>query len=183
MISLLRRYRDVPLGLKLFLAFTLGRIPIHTLRLFGYRHIFGVKIGRSTSVHWRLVFFEPSGVSIGSNSVVGNDCFLDGRRGLKVGNNVNIGGHVQVFTLEHNPQAPDFGVQGGPVVISDRAYVATRSTILPGVTIGEGAVVAAGAVVTKDVEPFTIVGGVPARKIGDRSRDLDYVLDYHLPFQ
>ncbi len=69
------------------------------------------------------------------------------------------------------------------MVIGDRAYVATRATILPGTVIGEGAVVAAGAVVTKDVPAFAIVGGVPAKVIGERTQNLDYSLDYHLPFQ
>ena len=134
-------------------------------------------------MHWRTVFFDPSGVAIGRNSIIGNDCFLDGRRSLRIGENVNIGGHVQIFTLEHDPQSPDFGVQGGPVVIDDYVYVASRATILPGVTIGRGAVIAAGAVVTRDVPPFKIYGGVPAREIGDRTEELRYRLDFHLPFQ
>ncbi|MBY6683241.1 acyltransferase [Rhodococcus sp. BP-316] len=140
-------------------------------------------MGRNTSLHWRAAFFAPEGVAIGSNSIIGNDCFLDGRSGLIIGNNVNIGGHVQIFTLEHDVQAKDFGVDGGPVEIGDRVYIASRSTILPGVAIGEGAVVAAGAVVTRNVEPFTIVGGVPARKIGERNPAINYTLGYHLPFQ
>jgi maltose O-acetyltransferase len=60
--------------------------------------------------------------------------------------------------------------------------VGTRALILPGVTIGEGAVVAAGAVVTRDVEPYTIVGGVPARFLRQRSRDLEYELNYRKRF-
>lgn len=170
-------------GAQLFGAFVIGRIPIHRVRLWWYRHVLKMTIGQRTSVHWRAVFYRPSGISIGSNSILGNDCFLDGRRGLTIGDNVNIGGHVQIFTLEHDPDRPDFGVKGGPVTIHERAYVATRATILPAVTIGEGAVVAAGAVVTRDVAPFTIVGGVPARFIRNRSRDLGYVLDYHHPLQ
>ncbi|WP_091122287.1 acyltransferase [Nocardioides terrae] len=142
-----------------------------------------MRIGAHTSFHWRATFYQPDGVRIGAHTIIGNDCFLDGRRTLVIGDNVNIGGHVQIFTLEHNPDAHDFAVQGGPVVIGDRAYVATRATILPGVTIGEGAVVAAGAVVTKDVAPYAIVGGVPAKFLRERSRDLDYVLDFHLPLQ
>ncbi|MFD7007657.1 acyltransferase [Rhodococcus jostii] len=102
---------------------------------------------------------------------------------ISIGANVNIGGHVQIYTLEHDPNALDFGTKGGEVVVGDRAYIATRATILPGVRIGEGAVVAAGAVVTRDVDPYVIVGGVPARPIGERRRDIAYELGYHLPFQ
>lgn len=174
---------DYLVGLQLFLAFVVGRVPSHRLRLWCYRGILGIKIGNSSSFHWRAAFFSPQNLSIGTNSIIGNDAFLDARRGITIGNNVNIGGHVQIFTLEHDPQDSEFGIKGGPVVIGDRSYVATRATILPGVRIGEGAVVAAGAVVTKDVPEFTIVGGVPARTIGERSRELTYNLNYHLPFQ
>jgi maltose O-acetyltransferase len=178
-----QRGRRLGQGFGLYLVFLVGRVPNHRFRLWYYRRVLGMAIGAHTSFHWRAAFYGPSGVSIGAHTIIGNDCFLDGRRTLRIGDNVNMGGHVQVFTLEHDPQAADFGVQGGPVVIEDRVYVATRATILPGVTIGEGAVVAAGAVVTKDVAPYTIVGGVPARLIGERTRDLTYQLDWHQPFQ
>jgi acetyltransferase-like isoleucine patch superfamily enzyme len=175
-----RRYRG---GWQLFGAFVVGRIPLHRFRLWWYRHVLHMRIGPGSSFHWRAAFYRPDRITIGHNSVIGNDTFLDGRRGLTIGDNVNIGGHVQVFTLEHDPDAHDFGVVGAPVTIGDRAYVATRATVLPGVTIGEGAVVAAGAVVTKDVAPFTLVGGVPAKFIRERSRDLDYTLGFHHPMQ
>lgn len=174
---------DYLVGLQLFIAFVVGRIPNHVLRLLVYRRILKIRIGANSSFHWRAAFFSPQRLNIGANSIIGNDAFLDARRGIDIGDNVNIGGHVQIFTLEHDPQDSEFGIKGGPVSIGDRCYIATRSIILPGVRIGEGAVVAAGAVVTKDVPEFTIVAGVPARKIGDRSRDLTYQLDYHLPFQ
>lgn len=182
-MKLLRDIKRSLHGLRLFMVFLVGRVPNHQFRLFCYRNLFGMTIGRNSTVHWRAVFFAPEGVSIGSNCIVGNDVFLDGRMGISLGENVNIGGHAQIFTLEHDPNSPDFGVKGGEVIIGDRAYIASRSTILPGVAIGRGAVVAAGAVVTKDVPDFSIVGGVPARVIGKRSEELDYRLDYHLPFQ
>lgn len=182
-MALWKRTMKYVVGLQLFIGFVVGRIPIHAVRLFCYRYALRMRIGSGTSIHWRASFFGPGHIVIGNNSVIGNDVFLDGREQLTIGDNVNLGGHVHVYTLEHDPQAADFGTKGGPVTIHDRAYIASRSTILPGVTIGEGAVVAACAVVTADVPPFTIVGGVPARKIGDRQEHLAYTLGHHLPFQ
>jgi acetyltransferase-like isoleucine patch superfamily enzyme len=176
----MRRYQR---GFRLFAVYLTGRIPNHRLRILLYRHVFGVTIGDNSSIHWHARFFKPEGVTIGRNCVLGDDLFLDGRRGLRIGDNVNISGGVHIYTLEHDPQAPDFGTQGGPVTIGDRVYLATRSIILPGLTVGEGAVVAAGAVVVKDVPAYTIVGGVPAKVIGERNSHLDYELNYHLPFQ
>lgn len=170
-------------GFKLWVGFLVGRVPVHFFRLAMYRNIFGMGIGPRTSIHWRLAFFAPQGITIGAHSIIGNDCFMDGRLGLNIGNNVNIGGHVQIFSVGHDPQSATFGTKGGPVYIADNVYIATRATILPSVKIGEGAVVAAGAVVAKDVPPYTIVGGVPAVAIGERTRELGYELDFHMPFQ
>jgi maltose O-acetyltransferase len=170
-------------GIVLWVAFVVGRVPFLTVRMFVYRRVLRMDLATNVTMHWRTVFFHPGGVRIGRNTIVGNDCFLDGRDGLTIGSNVNIGGHVHIFTLEHDPNASDFGAKGGPVIVGDRAYIASRSTILPGVTIGEGAVVAAGAVVTKDVAPFEIVGGVPAKHISWRRKDVTYELDFHMPLQ
>ncbi|WP_370630610.1 DapH/DapD/GlmU-related protein [Mucilaginibacter sp. 21P] len=87
-----------------------------------------------------------------------------------------------IWTLHHDYNSPDFAQAGAPVVIEDYAWVCSRAIILPGVTIGRGAVVAAGAVVTRDVAPYTVVGGTPAKKIADRNPDLVYNLgEYILP--
>jgi maltose O-acetyltransferase len=170
-------------GAILYFIFLVGRVPSHLFRLFMYRRVFGVKIGRGSTVHWRCRFFQPNGVSIGDHSIVGNDAFLDGRYGLNIGNNVNIGGEVAIFTAQHDVDDPSFRMVGGTVTVNDYVYVGSRATILPGVTIGKGAVVAASALVTKDVPPYTVVGGVPASKIKERARDLNYKPSYRLPFQ
>jgi maltose O-acetyltransferase len=133
-------------------------------------------------VHRGARWYSPGGVRIGEFTTVGNDAFLDGRYGISIGDNVNIGGQVSVFTAEHDPASPHFGVAGAPVEIGSYAYVATGALVLPGVKVGEGAVVAAGAVVTSDVDPFTIVGGVPAKPIGERPRDLRYRCQFRMPF-
>jgi len=99
---------------------------------------------------------------------VGNHAFLDGRKGITIGNNVNIAGEVRIYTMEHDIYSPVFGGAGAPVAINDWAYIGSRVTILPGVVIGEGAVVASGAVVTRSVAPWCMVGGVPAKFIQER---------------
>lgn len=190
-----------------FLCTLTGLIPSHTIRLFLYRYIFRIEIGPQTSIHWLARFNQPSGVSIGRNSIIGNEVFLDGRyfrvwksgenkiagyirdfikpevRPVRIGNNVSIAGQVHIYTMEHDIDDPDFRETGAPVVIKDYAVIGTRVTILPGVTIGEGAVVATGAVVTKDVDPYTLVGGVPAKYIKDRNHNLRYKLHFARLFQ
>jgi len=183
-----------------YLATVTGTIPSHTVRLFLYRNFFRVKIGRDSSVHWRAQFNNPAGVAIGHNTIIGNDAFLDGRfkrkgesyskqlfgnapRPLTIGNNVSIAGEARIYTMEHDIDSPDFSETGAPVIIEDFAVIGTRVTILPGVTVGKGAVVASGAVVTKDVPEYTVVGGVPAKFIKHRTKNLKYTLKFARLFQ
>jgi acetyltransferase-like isoleucine patch superfamily enzyme len=161
-----------------FVAEVAGRLPSHKLRLLILRRMLKVSIGRRTSVHRGCRFYRPTGVQIGSHTVINRDILLDGRMGLIIGENVSISEGTAIFTLEHDPNSPDFANRGATVCIEDYVFVGARAIILPGVTVGRGAVVAASAVVTRDVAPYTIVGGVPARPIGQRRRDLAYTLDY-----
>lgn len=190
-----------------FLATLTGLIPSHTIRLFLYRSLFRIKIGKDSSIHWLARFNLPSGIEIGHNTIIGNDAFLDGRayrtwkegqnrilaylqdyfhpteHSLRIGNNVSIAGEVRIYTMQHDIDDPDFREVGAAVVIDDYVVIGTRVTILPGVHIGKGAVVAAGAVVTRDVAAYTMVGGVPAQFIRNRSKDLRYTLKFARLFQ
>jgi acetyltransferase-like isoleucine patch superfamily enzyme len=93
---------------------------------------------------------------------------------LKIGNNVNVSHYTLIQTLTHDPQNPDFVCLCKPVVVEDHVWIGARAIILPGVTLGEGCVIGAGAVVTKDVPPYTIAVGNPARVVRERTRDLRY---------
>lgn len=168
--------------LRLYLLAMLGYVPCHRIRNFFYRSA-GVRLPRTSSIHWRARFFNPQNLSIGEHTTIGNDGFFDARDGITIGASVNIAAEVRIYTREHDIDDPYFGETGGPVVIEDYAYVGTRVTILPGVRIGRGAVVATGAVVTRDVPPYLLVGGVPARVIRERSHDLRYKLGYAKRFQ
>jgi acetyltransferase-like isoleucine patch superfamily enzyme len=166
------------LALRLFLWNKIfSRIPFSLIRLFFIR--FYITLNKNTNIltNVELLFsgISRSQISVGKNSVVNSYCLLDGRHyPIKIGNNVDIGRETAILTLGHDPNDDNHIVKGAPVVIEDYVWVAIRTTILPGVTIGRGAVIAAGSVVTKDVKPMDIVAGNPARKIGTRNSSLKY---------
>jgi acetyltransferase-like isoleucine patch superfamily enzyme len=163
--------------LRDFCAEAIGRMPGHGLRVWLYRRL-GIRIGQKTSVHRGCRFYAPRNVRIADHTIINRDVLLDGRSGLEIGENVSISEGAMILTLEHDPNSPEFAARGAQVVIGDYVFVGARAIILPGVTLGRGAVVAAGAVVRRDVLEYQIVGGVPARPIGQRSPDLRYRLDY-----
>lgn len=118
---------------------------------------------------------NPKGLTIGENSSIGPNVLLDARSGLKIGKCVTIAYDAIIWTLHHDMNSTTFEGKGGKVTIDDYAWLCSRCIILPGVTIGKGAVVASGAVVTKDVEPYTVVGGTPAKVVGQRAiKDYTY---------
>jgi acetyltransferase-like isoleucine patch superfamily enzyme len=169
-------------GMRFLISRGVGQLPSHRMRLLLYRKWFGLRAQPSVHIYRGLELRKASRVRIGDHTIVGHDNILDGRGGITLGRNVNLSSQVAIWTMQHDPQSADFGVRVGEVVVEDRAWLSFRSTILPGVRIGEGAVVAAGAVVTADVAPYDIVGGIPARPVGRRTRDLRYDLGPGEPF-
>ncbi len=176
----IRYYRDqFEAGLKRYMSVKIGMWPSHRLRRFFYRHVFLMDMEENVTLYGRNEIWDPHKISIGQGSIIGDRAFLDGRYGIQIGNHVNMGFDVMIFTNQHDVQSKTFATDGknGPVVIGDRVWISARSVILPRVTIGEGAVIAAGSVVTKDVEPYSIYGGIPAKKIGTRNTELTYTFD------
>lgn len=149
-------------------------LPSHAAREALWRGLLRMDLARGSSIHLGLRLTTIGGVTIGAGTTIDQGALLDGRGGLTIGRAVTTGLDVCLLTADHDPQSPTFAGRLAPVEIGDRAWLGTRAMVLPGVKVGEGAVVAAGAVVTRDVAPYTIVGGVPARVIGERSRELDY---------
>lgn len=168
------KLRQAVSGAQFLFSDTLGSVPIRAVRNALAKKMLGVSLPDSAQLYrWREIRAGKN-ITIGENTIIGLWSSLDGRSGITIGEQVNISSEVAIWTLQHDHRDPEFGNVGGAVVVGDRAWLSFRSTILPGVTIGEGAVVAAGSVVTKDVAPYMIVGGIPAKIIGERNRDLTY---------
>jgi O-antigen/teichoic acid export membrane protein/acetyltransferase-like isoleucine patch superfamily enzyme len=170
-------------GVKYLTNYLMSYVPSYTLRYLWYRNVLGWDIGEGTTIlmgqYIQMTGIRTSGrrVSIGNGTVINQKCLIYTSSGLIIGNHVSISAEVALITGTHNINDPNFTSDYRPIVIDDYVWIGTRAMILQGVTIGQGAVVMAGAVVTHDVEPFSIVGGVPAKPIAERRlRDLSYRL-------
>lgn len=161
---------------EVFILHCAGLIPLHTVRNAIYI-LGGIRMDKGSTIHTRARFYYPANIHIGRDTIIGEGAVLDGRDKLVIGNHVDMASEVMIYNAYHDLKSPHFDPIMKPVKIEDYVFIGPRATILPGVTLGKGAVVAAGAVVTKDVPPLTIVGGVPAEKIGTRDeKSLGYVL-------
>ena len=174
MIHKFKQYVRVWLNSRewLFIAL-LKRIPSRRIRIALLR-CKGANIANDVAMFASIEIRNPEGLVIGNGCSIGPKVLLDARKGLKIGNSVTIAYDAIIWTLHHDMNASDFRTIGANTTIDDYAWICSRSIILPGVHIGEGAVVASGAVVTKDVPPYTVVGGIPAMKIGERNQNLNY---------
>ncbi len=169
--KILTRFYNYFLDFELMVLRWINHIPSHIIRKLFYS-LAGVRIGKGSVIHMWANFFNPGGIVIGEDTIIGDHAFLDGRAPLIIGNHVDIASSVMIYNSEHNVHSNEFSVVDKvveePVKIGDYVFIGPRVIILPGVTIGKGAVVGAGAVVTKNVPDFAIVGGVPAKVIGER---------------
>jgi maltose O-acetyltransferase len=168
-------------GLYFLILLMTGHIPSQIVRSSIYR-LFGLKIGKNSYIFGKAEIRSPRHIIIGQNTIIGHNAILDGRGGLEIGNNVNLSSGVWIWTVEHMANDSNFCSVSERVIIEDYSWISCRTVILPGVRIGYGSVVCAGAVVTKNVEPYSIVAGVPAKKIGERVKNLNYTLGKPMSF-
>lgn len=158
----------------------LPHIPFWSWRRFYLRRL-GMQIGEGSFVMKRCYMINPNLISIGKHSHVNTQCLLDGRGTISIGDNVSVSHRVNLMTGSHDYRSPHFQGVFKPIVIEDYAWIGVNAAVLQGVTIGRGAVVCAGAVVTHDVAPYTVVAGIPARQIAVRPKDLDYHCVWDVP--
>lgn len=139
------------------------------LRYITYK-IVGKKVGKNVTIYEGLKIIRPENFVIGNNSGINYGGYFDASGGVNIGNWVRMGSKVTIISSNHNMNKRDVlikhqGTNYSPVTIGDDVWISCNATILSGVTVGKGAVIAAGAVVTKDVPEYAIVGGVPAKVI------------------
>lgn len=155
-------------------------IPSHHIRNLFYRYAYAMQIGDDVTIYYGCELRAPANITIGKGSIIGDCAILDGRAGITIGENVNFSSYVSIWTMQHDYRDPRFQCTPehyGPVEIKDRAWIGPNVIILHDVTIGEGAVIGAGAVVTKDIPAYCLAAGVPAKVIGERPRNLSYTFN------
>lgn len=159
----------------------LPHIPFWCIRKW-YLRLWGARIGKGSFIMKKNYILNPNRLVMGSYSHINRGCTIDARGNIKIGDNVSISHGVFIMTGSHDHQAKDFLGKFLPIDIDDYVWIGVGAVILQNIHIGKGAVICAGAVVTKDVGAYEIVGGVPAKKIGERSCDLDYHCLWDMPF-
>jgi acetyltransferase-like isoleucine patch superfamily enzyme len=124
------------------------------------------RAGSQVRLRMPVVIYAPEQLELGNRVDIGEFTHIRANGGVRIGSGVLIAANVTITSRGHTVELPRWGVTAdAAVAIEDDVWIGAGAIVLPGVTIGRGSVVAAGAVVTADVPPFTVVGGVPAKTI------------------
>lgn len=132
------------------------------------------KLGKGSLIDYKTYFRYPSKISLGHHVAINRGCefyasFLVPTGTITVGDHVTFSPNVKIYTIGHDPSTKELADLAGPIVIENHAWIAADCIILPNVTIGEGAVIGAGSVVTRCIPPYSIAVGVPAKVIKKRT--------------
>lgn len=161
-----------------FIVVALFNLLYNVLPFFYFKKMlldfFSIEVGKYSYIHTPVKFFSFRNIRVGEYTTINGHCYLDNRKEIVIGSNVNIAHGTRIYTLGHNLNSPELEEVGAGVKIEDDVFVFSNVLIMPGVHIGRGAVVFPGSVVVKDVDPYTMVGGNPAKYIKDRQK-IDFV--------
>ncbi len=163
-------------GWQRYMLFHISLVPSHHLRRFVYKAL-GAEVGKNVVLHFRTEIRSIHKLKIGKGTIIGDNALLDARSGLTIGENVNISSNVSLYTYQHDHRDPYFRCTSDntkPIIIGNRVWLGSNVIVMPGINIGKNAVCCAGCVVTKDVEPYAVVAGIPAKKVNERPKDLRY---------
>lgn len=160
-----------------FINFILNRIPSRFIRKLFYYIFSNGKISFRANIGIGVKILDITNVTIKENTNINRGCIIDGRGdGVEISTNVDIAPEVNIWSLEHDPNHPNFLSRSGKVLIQKNVWIANRAIVLPGVEIGKMAVIGAGCVVSKSCEPYSIYVGAKQKKIKKRSSSVEEYL-------
>jgi acetyltransferase-like isoleucine patch superfamily enzyme len=165
-----------------FVNHVVVRVPLYSSRAAAVPSLLGWSCAKDVALSMGCVCTGRN-ITIGTRTVINRHCYLDGRGELTIGANCSVSPEVYILTATHDPQSPRFRPIMKQTRIGDHVWIGARALLLPGIVVGDRAIVGAGAVVTRDVEPGSIVAGNPARVIGHRGCTIDYSLSYFPPLR
>ncbi|MDF2943095.1 MAG: putative acetyltransferase [Herbinix sp.] len=154
-----------------------NKIPCWTLRKCIYE-MYGMKIGRNARIGMNTVIINPKGISIGKRTIINEFCHLDGRGGLKIGNNVSVSINSMILTTTHLIDSPIFEYIEGAVVIEDNVWLGSNSLVLNNSFIKKKCIIGAGAVFKGISEPDSVYIGNPVKLLKKRNLKTSYQIDY-----
>lgn len=141
----------------------INKLPSRHIRKW-WLQMLGAKIGERCFPCRRVEVLLPKALTLEDGVAVGWFAELDARGGISIGHDTNISSHVKLITGSHDIDDPDYTADFRPIKIGSHCWIGTGAMVLQGVTIGDGAIIAAGAVVTKDIPPYEVWGGYRPRK-------------------
>ncbi|WP_278560609.1 acyltransferase [Phocaeicola plebeius] len=162
-----------PFFTSYLLNYFISYIPFWGVRKFFYK-IVGIHLDTRSILDMGCYFIAPHKLTIGKYTHINRKCMLDARGYIKIGNNVSISHQVTLCSASHDFQSPTFDYISAPIIIEDNVWIGLNATILQGVTIREGCIIAAGSIVTKETEPYGVYAGIPAKKISTRNKNIQY---------
>lgn len=167
--------KQLPYSLRCYLYnYICSYVPCHIFRLFMLEHLVGVKLGRGVFIH--LGAFFAGAIAIGDDTVIGRDVHILGN--VTIGAHSSISAETYMVASGHDKNDANFKGVNSHIIIDDYVWTGTRAMILMGTHIYTGGVLGAASVLTKDIPPFEVYAGVPAKKIGERTHNLNYELKY-----
>lgn len=173
--------KNFKISIKKIIVYLLSKIVHFSffffIRRIVLRYLYLTKVGHGVTIHGKVYIYDLRNLFIGNNTTINYGVVLDNRGSLQIGENVNISHFVSIYTMGHNINSSRFETVKKRTVICDNSWIFPHCLIMPGVTIGEGAVILPGSVVTKSAEPNCVYGGNPAKLLGERKMAAEYILN------
>lgn len=165
-------------GLKYYvLNSVVNHIPSWYIRKVLYKSL-GVKLGKGSRIGLYTVIDYPKGISIGSRSIINEHCFLDGRGGIHIEDDVSISIYTKIISASHEVDSSEFKYFEEEVLIEDNVWIGAGAIILNGSTLKKGTIIGAGCIYKGNSEEFGIYMGNPAKLVKYRKMDSMYHLNY-----